>query len=151
MENLLRSMDFSMLGNYDDAFNNHPLLRQHALGFDSVKMIIDKCRQLTDLILMDTQLTFQSISYICHNATDKLLRLDLCRLRVMDNNVANLIKTCPNMTYLNLADTWITFPVIARIVRGWSKTLMDLSLPLDIGLMDLRLDKDEPDPKVRSF
>ena len=45
METLLRSMDFRMFGNYNDAFNNHPLSRQHALGFDSVKMIIDKCLQ----------------------------------------------------------------------------------------------------------
>lgn len=141
MENSLCSMDLSMVGNYEDNFNNHPLLRPHSLGFDSIKMIIDKCRQLTDLILMDTQLTFKSISYVCQNATDKLLRLDLCRLRVMDDNVIALIKTCTNMIYLNLSDTWITFAVIAEIVRGWSKTLMDLSLPLSIDITTQALGK----------
>ena len=55
-----------------------------------------------------------------------------------------LASQCKNLEYLNLSDTWVTFSIVPEIIQTWSGTLLDLSLPQQIGL-DIGLDEDEPD------
>ena len=64
MENLLTSIDLSMVGNLTDPEE------QNILQFELVKTKVDKCRNLTDLILFGTDLSFQSIAYLCNNLTN---------------------------------------------------------------------------------
>ena len=105
------------------------------LDFNSIKLVVDKCRNLSNLVLHDTHLSFQSIAYVCNNLTNKMLRLDFCSERVMDDDVIALANQCKNLEYLNLSDTWVSYSVLSEIVQAWSGTLMDLSLPQEIGLV----------------
>ena len=141
MENSLTAIDFSMMGNLMIAND------QDKLDFKSIKIVVDKCRNLTDLILYDTHLSFKSIAYICNNLTNKMLRLDFCKERVMDIDIMALANQCKNLEYLNLSDTWVTYSIVPTIVLTWSGALLDLSLPQTIGL-DLGLDEDEPDETI---
>ena len=138
MENTLTAINLGLMGTRVVA---NELNR---LDFNSIKLVVDKCRNLTDLVLHDTHLSFQSIAYVCNNLTNKMLRLDFCSERVMDDNVIALANQCKNLEYLNLSDTWVSLSVLSEIVQAWSGTLMDLSLPQEIGL-DIGLDEDDTD------
>jgi hypothetical protein len=138
MENALTAINFGLMGTLVVA---NELNR---LDFNSIKLVVDKCRNLTDLVLHDTHLSFQSIAYVCNNLTNEMLRLDFCSERVMDDHVMALANQCKNLEYLNLSDTWVSYSVVPEIVRAWSGTLMDLSLPQEIGV-DIGLDEDETD------
>ena len=64
-------------------------------------MIVDKCTELTDLILHDTALSFHSIDYICTNVTHKLRRLDLSCEKVMDDHILTLfLNACEQYKYV---------------------------------------------------
>ena len=135
MENTLTAIDFGMMGTHHE---------QNSLEFKSIKIVVDRCHQLTDLILHDTHLSFESIDYVCKNLTKKMLRLDFCSEKVMDNHIMALASQCKNLEYLNLSDTWVTSSIVPEIIQTWSGTILDLSLPEQIGL-DFGLDEDKPD------
>ena len=71
-------------------------------------------------------------------------RIDLRKLWIMHTDIKALMKTCPNLTGLNIADTDITYATIHEVVAGLAGTLEYLSLPSGIGLNNLMMFEKEP-------
>ena len=88
-----------------------------------------KCIQLTDLVLMGTDLSQDSIVQICHLVTPTLVAINLARECIKDEHVDALTKRCPNMKYINLSETKISCRIFPKIATRWKYSMRDLSLP----------------------
>ena len=64
-----------------------------------------KCIRLTDLVLCGANLSQDAIIQICQLVTPTLIAINLARERVKDEHVESLTLRCPNMRYINLAQT----------------------------------------------
>ena len=105
------------------------------LTFASIKILIDNCQELTNVSFSNTILSTDSISYICKKLTNKALKINFSGEKVKDEDIEDLAKNCKKLEYLNLTDTWVTLGAVQEIFRTWSKTLVDLSLPEEIGII----------------
>ena len=88
-----------------------------------------KCIRLTDLVLMGTDLSQDSIVQICHLVTPTLVAINLARECIKDEHVDALTKRCPNMRYINLSETRISYRIFPKIATRWKYSMRDLSLP----------------------
>ena len=88
-----------------------------------------KCIRLTDLVLMGTDLSQDSIVQICHLVTPTLVAINLARECIKDEHLDALTKRCPNMQYINLSETRISCRVFPKIATRWKYSMRDLSLP----------------------
>ena len=68
-----------------------------------------KCIRLTDLVLMGTDLSQDSIIQICNLVTPTLVAINLARECIKDEHVDSLTRRCPNMRYINLSETRISY------------------------------------------
>ena len=66
--------------------------------------------------------------------TNTLLKLNFCNVKVRDEDIEDLAKSCKRLEYLNLIDTYVTHYSVPVIIRTWFDTLVDLSLPEEIGI-----------------
>ena len=105
------------------------------LTFESLKILVDNCQELIDVSFSNTGLSTESISYICKKLTNKALKINFSNEKVKDEDIEALAKNCKKLEYLNLTDTWVTLGAVQEIFRTWSKTLVDLSLPEEIGII----------------
>ena len=108
-------------------------LYQAELNFESVKNIIDKCTALTDLDISNTDLSQESIDYICNNLTPNALEINLSHNEVKDKHIQSLVGRCKNLKYLDLCDTDVTYKSVAWIVTVLSNSLVTLGLTQNIG------------------
>jgi hypothetical protein len=121
------------------------------LPYETVKLLVNKCRKLTDLILFGTKLCRKSITHLCDNLTNTILRLNIAQEDIRDDDIEALSKQCPNLQYLNIADTIISYNAIADITIGWKHTMIQLCLPKQMGIT-LSLDrKAQPSGLVEQF
>jgi hypothetical protein len=104
------------------------------LPYEKVKLLVNKCRKLTDLILFGTKLCRKSITHLCDNLTNTILRLNIAQEDIRDNDIEALSKQCPNLQYLNIADTMVSYNAIADITIGWKHTMIQLCLPKQMGI-----------------
>ena len=88
-----------------------------------------KCIRLTDLVLMGTDLSQDSIIQICNLVTPTLVAINLARECIKDEHVDALTKRCPNMKYINLSETRVSCRVFPQIASRWKYSMRDLSLP----------------------
>ena len=109
-------------------------LNEVKLHFESIKKIIDKCTELTDIDISDAGLTQQSITYICTNLTPNTLKIDLSCNEVTDEHIQCLVERCRNMKHLDLSATNVTCRSVHRIVTVLSHSLVTLALPDSIGI-----------------
>ena len=129
----ITALDLSAIGGHTtqklgDMYTN-PLMH------DTVKLLVDKCRQLTDLIIFGTKLTYDSIEYICNHLTPTILRLNIARERVNNADVKALTKQCPRLQYLNISETLVDYQAINDIVQGWRYSMINMSLPTRMGFI----------------
>jgi hypothetical protein len=113
----ITALDLSAIGGHTtqklgDMYTN-PFLH------DTVKLLVDKCRQLTDLIIFGTKLTYDSIKYVCNHLTPTILRLNIARERVHNKDIKALTKQCLRLQYLNISETLVDYQAINDIVQGW--------------------------------
>ena len=135
---LLTSLDLSMVGN-----NNH---HNFLLRYETIKKIIDKFQGLKNVILAGTNLCRKSITYICTYLAPTIEKVNLASERVRDSDIRALISQCPRITYLNLAETLVTFEVFYEMAITWNDTMRYLSLPKRIAT-ELNL----PSERVRNY
>ena len=109
-----------MVGN-----NNH---HNFLLRYETMKKIIDKFRCLKNIILAGTNLCRKSITYICTYLATTIEKVNLATERVRDSDVRALTTQCPNITFLNLTETLVTFEVFYKMAITWSDTMRYLSL-----------------------
>jgi hypothetical protein len=145
----ITALDLSAIGGHTtqklgDMYTN-PLMH------DTVKLLVDKCRQLTDLIIFGTKLTYDSIEYICNHLTPTILRLNIARERVNNADIKDLTKQCPRLQYLNISETLVDYQAINNIVQGWRYSMINMSLPTRMGFI-LTLHAEAPSfPRLTQF
>jgi hypothetical protein len=119
------------------------------LPYETVKLLVNKCRKLTDLILFGTKLCRKSITHLCGNLTNTILRLNIAQEDIRNDDIEALSKQYPNLQYLNIADTMVSYNAIADISIGWKHTMIQLCLPKQITLSLDR--KTQPSGLVEQF
>ena len=102
------------------------------LNFESVKRIIDRCTELTDIDISETSLTQESIDYICTNLTPNALEIRLSNNEVKDKHIQSLVERCKNLKHLDLCDTDVTYKSVPWIVTALSNSLMTLGLTQNV-------------------
>ena len=117
----LTHLNLSVVGN-----NNH---HSYLLRYETMKKLVDRLKCLKDIILTGTNLCRKSISYICTYLTESIEKINLATERVRDSDVRALTNQCPNITYLNLNNTLVTYDVFYEMVTAWKGSIRYLSLP----------------------
>ena len=79
-----------------------------------MKRLVDRLRSLKDIILTGTNLCRKSITYVCTYLAESIKRVNLATERVRDSDIRALTNQCPNITYLNLMETLVTFDVSTK-------------------------------------
>ena len=103
------------------------------LNFESIKRIIDRCTELTDIDISETSLTQESIDYICTNLTPNALEIKLSFIDVKDKHIQSLVERCKNLKHLDLCDTDISYKSVPWIVTALSNSLVTLVLTQNVG------------------
>merc|ERR1712051_685101 len=96
---------------------------------NTIKDLTTKCIRLTDLVLCGADLSQDSIVQICNLITPTLVAINLARERVRYEHVDALTLRCPNMKYINLPETRISYGIFPRMASRWKYSMRDLSLP----------------------
>ena len=97
-----------------------------------MKKIIDKLPCLKNIILAGTNLCRKTISYVCTYISTTIEKINIARERVRDSDIRALTFRCPNITYLNLNETLVTFESFYEITTTWKHSMRYLSLPKKI-------------------
>ena len=104
------------------------------LDFKSVQTIVDNCRELSEISFYGTCLSSDSIDYICNNLSEKVISIDFSAESVTDDNITALVQRCNRLEHLNLCDTDVTYSGVIEIIETLSNSLINLSLPQEVGL-----------------
>ena len=99
---------------------------------NTIADLTTKCIRLTDLVLCGSNLSQDSIVQICNLVTPTLVAINLARERIKDEHVDSLTLRCPNMKYINLAKTRVSYRIVPHIASRWRYSMRDLSLPEQI-------------------
>ena len=86
------------------------------LNFKTVKEIVDKCVNLSEVNFSDTKLCTDSVNYLVKNLTPNVQKLSLQNLEsVTDEQVATLVIRCNKLTSLDLFKTSVTNAVLISL------------------------------------
>ena len=121
---MLSSLNLSIVGNN----NHHNFVRR----YETMKKIIDKLPCLKNIILAGTNLCRKTISYVCTYISTTIEKINIAKERVRDSDIRALTFRCPNITYLNLNETLVTFESFYEITTTWKHSMRYLSLPKKI-------------------
>ena len=121
---MLSSLNLSIVGNN----NHHNFVRR----YETMKRIIDKLPCLKNIILAGTNLCRKTISYICTYISPTMEKINIAGERVRDSDLRALTFRCPNITFLNLNDTLVTFESFYDLATTWKHSMRYLSLPKKI-------------------
>ena len=121
---MLSSLNLSIVGNN----NHHNFVRR----YETMKRIIDKLPCLKNIILAGTNLCRKTISYICTYISPTMEKFNIAGERVRDSDLRALTFRCPNITFLNLNDTLVTFESFYDLATTWKHSMRYLSLPKKI-------------------
>ena len=101
--------------------------RQLTMSFESVKLIITLCVELTELSITYTKLSEESIDFICENLTPKIEKLDISWHDSLDDEqLKKLLTRCNKLIELDISGTQVSNESIATIVKLLSPTLKKL-------------------------
>jgi Leucine-rich repeat (LRR) protein len=96
--------------------------------FLSIKYVVDKCLELTELNLMRTNLPGKTINYLVNNLTPKITKLNLGRTYTNDEDVEILVSRCNKLVELDLSRTQITSHSVRSISEHLKSSLEFLSI-----------------------
>ena len=87
------------------------------LNFETVKQVVDKCVNLSEVNFSDTKLSTDSVNYVVKNLTPNVQKLSLQNLEsVTDEQVSTLVIRCNKLTSLDLFKTSVTNAVLTSII-----------------------------------
>ena len=121
---MLTSLNLSIVGNN----NHHNFVRR----YETMKKIIDKLPCLKNIILAGTNLCRKTIAYVCTYISTTLEKLNIAGEKVRDSDLRALTFRCPNITFLNLNGTLVTFESFYDLAITWKHSMRYLSLPKKI-------------------
>ena len=100
--------------------------RQLSMSFESVKLIITLCGELTELSIKNTRLSDESTHFICDNLTPKIEKLDISWHNSLDDNLLKKLVTGSKLIELDISGTQVSNKSIETIVETLSPTLTKL-------------------------
>lgn len=118
---MLSSLNLSIVGNN----NHHNFVRR----YETMKKIIDKLPCLKNIILAGTNLCRKTIAYVCTYISTTLEKINISGEKVRDSDLRALTFRCPNITFLNLNGTLVTFESFYDLAITWKHSMRYLSLP----------------------
>ena len=118
---MLSSLNPSIVGNN----NHHNFVRR----YETIKKIIDKLPCLKNIILAGTNLCRKTITYVFTYLSRTIEKINIARERVRDSDIRALTFQSPNITYLNLNETLVTFDTFYELSATWKHSMQYLSLP----------------------
>ena len=118
---MLSSLNLSIVGNN----NHHNFVRR----YETMKKIIDKLPCLKNIILAGTNLCRKTIAYVCTYVSTTLEKINISGEKVRDSDLRALTFRCPNITFLNLNGTLVTFESFYDLAITWKHSMRYLSLP----------------------
>ena len=80
----ITAMDLSAFGNGEEWTD--------VLPYETVKMLVDKCRKLTNLIIFGMRLSRRSVTHLCSKLTNTILRLNIAKEDIRDADIEMLSK-----------------------------------------------------------
>jgi len=99
------------------------------LNFETVKQVVDKCVNLSEVNFSDTKLCPDSVNYLVENLTPNVQKLSLQDLEsVTDERVSTLVIRCNKLTSLDLFKTSVTNAVLTSIITHLASTLEELGV-----------------------
>ena len=104
------------------------------LNTEDIQHILCSCKNLTEIDFSKSKLRTKSISALVNFVPSDLLKLNLSGLRINDRNLEKLVKRCKKIIELDLSSTLITLKGVISISDNLSNSLVNLSLPNEIGL-----------------
>ena len=104
------------------------------LNTEDIQHILCSCKNLTEIDFSKSKLRTKSISALVNFVPSDLLKLNLSGLRINDRNLEKLVKRCNKIIELDLSSTLITLKGVILISDNLSNSLVNLSLPNEIGL-----------------
>ena len=91
------------------------------MNFETVKQVVDKCVNLSEVNFSDTKLSTDSVNYVVKNLTPNVQKLSLQDLEsVTDEQVSTLVIRCNKLTSLDLFRTSVTNAVLTSIATHLS-------------------------------
>ena len=109
---------------------------QLTMSFESVKLIITLCVELTELSITYTNLSQESIDFICENLTPKIEKFDISWNDSFDDKqLKKLLNRCNKLTELDFSGTQVSNKSVSIIVETLSPTLTKLET--SYGLINL--------------
>ena len=108
------------------------------LNFETVKQVVDKCLNLSEVNFSDTKLSTDSVNYVVKNLTPNVQKLSLQDLEsVTDEQVSTLVIRCNKLTSLDLFKTSVTnavlisLPVLEYLLESL-KSMSDCKVKMNI-------------------
>ena len=84
-------------------------MHQNKLFFFLVlEQIVSSCLKLQEINLTGTKISRETITFLCKNLPQSLLKLGLSYLKVTDENMQDLVQRCDKMVEIDLHGTEIT-------------------------------------------
>ena len=101
--------------------------QQLTMSFESVKLIISLCVELTELSIHYTNLSQESIDFICENLTPTIEKFDIrWDDDFGDKQLKKLLNRCNKLTELNFTGTQVSNKSVSTIIEKVSPTLTNL-------------------------
>ena len=98
--------------------------QQLTMSFESVKLIITLCVELTELSIHYTNLSQESIDFICENLTPTIEKFDIrWDDDFGDKQLKKLLNRCNKLMELNFSGTQVSNKSVSTIVEKLSPTL----------------------------
>ena len=91
--------------------------------------IIKKCPNLQNIILHGLEINSEDLNHIQKHLPATVEGIDLARNPVRDADIKQLTTRCPNLTFLDVSETMVTYLILTDISTAWGHSLAHLSLP----------------------
>ena len=101
----------------------------NTLRLDTVQILIEKCRNLTSLMLAGTKMSRAAISHICTHINPNLEEINMANENMTNTHLDELSSRCNRIKYLNISGTEVRWGNMMTCIPKWNSTMVDLNLP----------------------
>ena len=87
-------------------------------SWEPCKFNADSCLTLEEINLSGTRIPQETVSFLCKNLPENLLKISLGYLKVTDENIQDLVNRCCKMMEIDLHGTDITNEAVTAMIQG---------------------------------
>ena len=83
-----------------------------------IQQIVSSCLTLEEINLSGTRIPQETVSFLCKNLSENLLKISLGYLKVTDENIQDMVNRCCKMMEIDLHGTDITNEAVTAMIQG---------------------------------